>query len=71
MLFVLSGQQATLNAFFLRPLPCGHKEMKGFVLRGSYGLALSIDIKSVSGKSQVNVSQCQRRNPFLGMSVLG
>lgn len=71
MSFVLSGQQATLNAFVLRSVPCGHDEMKGFVLRGSYGLALPIDVKPMSGKSRVNVSQCQVRNPFLDTSVLG
>ena len=60
-----------MNAFVLRSVPCGHIEMKGFVLRGPYGLALPIDVKPMSGKSQVNVSQCQVRNPFLGMSVLG
>lgn len=56
MSFVLSGQQATLNTFVLRSVPCGRNEMKGFVLRGSYGLVLAIDVKPMSGKSQVNVS---------------
>ncbi|KAI4586376.1 hypothetical protein MJG53_004163, partial [Ovis ammon polii x Ovis aries] len=47
-LWIVTGQQASLNTFVLRSVPYGRNEMKGFVLRGSYGLVLSIDVKPMS-----------------------
>lgn len=40
----------------LRSVLCGHREMIGFVLRGSYAPTLYIDVKSMSGKSEKPLS---------------